>query len=50
MFGISWNNLILINIIWYTILAFGFGWYEGDVAKVLYWLGAAILSAGVWLM
>lgn len=43
------NTLILVNIIWYLLLALLFG-TEGNAGKTIYWIGAAVLSLGVYIM
>ena len=45
----SANSLIVLNVVWYVVLAVAFA-IEGQIGKVLYWTGAAILSIGVMLM
>ena len=45
----SANSLIVINVVWYLLLAVAFA-FEGNIGKVPYWTGAAILSVGVMFM
>lgn len=43
------DNLLLINLIWYLILACAFG-LAGIYPKTIYFLGAAVLTIGVVMM
>lgn len=42
------HTLLLGNLVWYAILFLAFS-YEGDKGNALYFLGALILTVGVYI-
>lgn len=45
---LSAHTLLLANLVWYVVLFSAFV-YEGDKANALYFLGAFILTIGVYI-
>jgi hypothetical protein len=43
------NYLLLGSLVWYFVLAVAFSW-EMNLGKALYFLGAFILTIGVYVM
>lgn len=46
--ALSAHTLLLANLVWYAVLFAAFT-YEGDKGNALYFLGALILTIGVYI-
>lgn len=44
------NNLLLANILWNLVLAIAFLWEGSSIGKSIFYLGATIVTIGIYIM